>query len=77
MPKKTKEEPVAEPVSDSAEEPIYIHTERRNITGGLILLALGIIFLVGNYYPTLDFRKLWPVILIAIGLGILLKSPRN
>src|SRR6202451_1122915 len=46
---------------------------RPSIAGGLIVLTLGIIFLIANLRPDLDFwsiaMRYWPVILIVIGLG--------
>jgi len=47
------------------------------IMGGLILLALGCLFLINNFLPHLSFGKLWPLILIVIGLGILAGSLRR
>ena len=44
-----------------------------SFTAGLILLTLGALFLMQNYME-IDFGKLWPVILVVMGLGILLKS---
>ena len=44
---------------------------RGPIIGGMIVLVIGIIFLIGNLFPSYDFGKLWPLILIVIGLGIL------
>ena len=41
------------------------------LTAGLILIALGIIFLFENWYGVFSFRlfaKYWPVLLIVIGL---------
>ena len=40
------------------------------MTGPLILIALGLLFLLNNLYPGLfGFRRMWPVILIVIGLS--------
>ena len=40
------------------------------MTGPLILIALGILLLLNNLYPTVfQFRRMWPVILIVIGLS--------
>jgi len=43
---------------------------------GIAITVLGFVFLIGNFISLawLSFRKLWPVLLIAIGLAILLKS---
>ena len=38
--------------------------------GSLLLIVLGVLFLLNNLYPAIfQFRKLWPVILIVIGLA--------
>jgi hypothetical protein len=42
------------------------------LTAGLILIALGVIFLIENWYGSISvwrlFGRYWPVILISIGL---------
>jgi predicted membrane protein len=47
---------------------------------GLLIICVGIIFLLGNIYPDFNFwhfaGRLWPVILIIIGLYILLSQNR-
>ncbi|HZV11579.1 MAG TPA: DUF5668 domain-containing protein [Candidatus Kapabacteria bacterium] len=45
---------------------------RGNITGGLILIVIGLLFLMSNLVPEFDFGKYWPLILIAIGIGMLI-----
>lgn len=49
------------------------------LIGGLILVFFGSFLLLEefNLLPNLDFGKLWPIILIAIGLGLLLKSNKK
>jgi hypothetical protein len=46
---------------------------RPSIAGGLIVVTVGIIFLIANLQPDLDFwsiaMRYWPMILIVIGLG--------
>ncbi len=46
------------------------------IIGGLILITIGAIFLIENFFPGLylSFSRLWPLILVAIGLGLMIKS---
>ncbi|MBM4169704.1 MAG: PspC domain-containing protein [Ignavibacteria bacterium] len=53
-------------------EPQYPRS--RNVLPGLILIVLGGLFLANNLLPYFHFRDYWPIILIAIGVGILLKS---
>ena len=45
-----------------------------NLTGGLILITLGILFLIARFVPNLDFGDLWPVILIVVGITVLLRN---
>lgn len=46
------------------------------IIGGLVLIAIGTLFLLENFFPGfyLGFGRLWPLILVAIGLGLIVKS---
>ena len=52
------------------------HEKRRNI-GGAILIVIGVLFLMDNFVPRFHFGDFWPLILIAIGVGLLLKSRNN
>ncbi len=48
------------------------------MTGPLLLIALGVLLLLNNFYPVMfSFRKLWPVILIVIGLVKVFESFRR
>jgi hypothetical protein len=46
---------------------------RGGVMGGVILILLGGIFLVGEFLPGIDIGRLWPLILVAIGIGIILR----
>jgi uncharacterized membrane protein len=48
--------------------------QKKNVTGGVILIVLGVLFLLDNLLPSFDIGQLWPVILIVIGLSILFKG---
>lgn len=41
---------------------------------GAILILVGLMFLAQNFFSFIDFSKLWPLILVVVGLGILLSS---
>lgn len=41
---------------------------RRDQIFGLILVAIGILFLLQNFVPMFSFSRLWPLLLILIGL---------
>lgn len=46
----------------------------RGVTGPILLVALGIMFLVGQFVPAWGVGKTWPVLLIVIGLARLIES---
>jgi phage shock protein C len=46
-------------------------TTGRFATGGIVLIVLGLMFLADNFIPHFDIDDYWPVVLIAIGAGIL------
>lgn len=48
-----------------------------SVIGGLILITLGVIFLADEFVPWFDFGKLWPLILVAVGAGILWNQNNN
>jgi hypothetical protein len=49
------------------------------VTTGILLVALGLIFLAErlSLAPWLDFHRLWPVVLIVLGVGKLLEPRRD
>lgn len=51
-------------------------TENRNgnMAAGIIMIALGILFLVCNFLPELDIIKLWPVAIIALGITMIVNA---
>ena len=66
--------PVAPPVTVTPER----STPRpRGLMGGIILIVIGGIFLASQFVPGLDIGKLWPLVLVAIGVSMLLKSGRR
>jgi hypothetical protein len=42
----------------------------------MVLLALGLLFLANNFLPDFHFEDWWPLILVAIGAGLLYKAVR-
>ena len=48
--------------------------EKRRTIAGIIILALGIIFLLDNFIPKIRFGDYWPFILVAVGVAILLSA---
>jgi phage shock protein PspC (stress-responsive transcriptional regulator) len=49
---------------------------RNSVVGGLVLISLGAFFLADNFFPGFDIFDYWPLILIAIGAGILYRAAR-
>ncbi|MDP2211256.1 MAG: hypothetical protein Q8J63_05945 [Candidatus Aquicultor sp.] len=47
---------------------------RGGLVFGLILITIGVILLVDNFYPGLGFTRLWPVIIIAWGFAVLVSG---
>ena len=48
-----------------------------SITGGVVLIAIGILFLLDKFIPEFSFGDFWPLILIAIGVGIIWNARRG
>ncbi len=51
--------------------------KKQSIVGGLVLIAVGVLFLLQNLLPDFDFGDYWPLILVAIGAGLLWNSRKN
>ena len=69
----------SDPANTTAPEPDDAVINEKNtgiILAGVILLVLGFIFLVGNFisFAWLSFHKLWPLVLIMVGIFILLRG---
>ncbi|HWQ88455.1 MAG TPA: PspC domain-containing protein [Desulfitobacteriaceae bacterium] len=50
---------------------------RRTKIGGLILIILGFLFMLDTWFPYFNIGRMWPLILIFIGLAILLRGGRK
>ena len=51
-------------------------SRRLSLTGPVILIGLGVIFLLEEFVPHLGFRKTWPVLLVVVGILKLMDSAR-
>jgi len=49
-----------------------IRARRKNLSSGIWLILIGGIFLIANFSPY-DIGDLWPLFLIAIGLGLIVR----
>ena len=52
------------------------HRHRGGIIGGLVLVVVGLLFLGENFIPDFNFGDWWPLILVAIGAGLLYRAVR-
>jgi phage shock protein C len=66
----------AKPVEDAQQKKMR-RKNNESVIGGLVLLTLGIIFLADEFVPWFEFDKLWPLILVAVGAGIIWNNSKN
>ncbi len=62
--------------TDEASEPDKLERDRGVLFVGIILTVLGALLLMNNYisFAWLSFRRLWPLLIIFIGLMIIMKG---
>lgn len=46
---------------------------KNGLIGGVILIALGLIFLANRFIPNINFSDLWPLVLVVLG-GVLIAT---
>ncbi len=51
--------------------------KRGSLIGGLVLITIGALFLADELIPQINFGDLWPLILVAIGVGLLINAFAN
>lgn len=51
--------------------------DKRTRLGGIILIVLGCLFFMDSWFPFFSLSKMWPLILILIGLVILWRGARK
>ncbi len=59
------------PKSDAP--PAVRRRERSGVVGGMVLVVLGCLLLVERFVPEVRLEDYWPLILVALGVGLLLK----
>jgi uncharacterized membrane protein YdcZ (DUF606 family) len=41
-----------------------------NLTGGIIVLGVGLVFLLSNLEVIPDFGRMWPLVLVVVGIAL-------
>jgi phage shock protein PspC (stress-responsive transcriptional regulator) len=69
-------ENVIEEVKEHFESKESNHNIERNrrIWGGIIVIIIGVIFLSGSFFPWVAWGNLWPLIVIALGIIIMVQA---
>jgi phage shock protein PspC (stress-responsive transcriptional regulator) len=68
---------------DPASAPPYFppdpQVKKRNgpAVAGMALIVIGSLFLMDNIFPDFSFEDYWPLILVAIGLGLLMSARKK
>ena len=66
----SESEPVSEPVSKS-------ESKVKSILAGSFVILIGLLFLINNFIPINWVWKLWPLILVAIGVVMIVTSSKK
>ncbi|MCR5013145.1 MAG: PspC domain-containing protein [Bacteroidales bacterium] len=79
MPEKKDYGTVDEPIQQAAGMDVVSEQRRKNnnMATGLVLIALGLIFLFAQYIPEISWRTVWPILLIILGLVFIIPSKKN
>jgi len=48
--------------------------KNKRILGGIIVIVIGLLFLLNSFFPWVGWGNLWPLILIAIGIAIMIQA---
>ncbi len=62
---------VASDSFDASSKPSATKPGRGSFIGGIVLIVIGMLFLIDNFIPAFGFDDFWPVLLIAVGAGML------
>lgn len=74
IPEQDPGQPVSESPVVAASDPQTKERKKGSLVGGLILITLGALFLADEVFPAINFGDLWPIILVAIGAGLLINA---
>lgn len=67
----------ADPKEGETKKELKIDVKERNWLVGLVLVVLGAILLMQNFFPGFSWHLVWPFLLIAAGLGMLVNGVTN
>lgn len=67
-------QPFSEPAAVAAKAPQTTERKKGSLVGGLVLITIGALFLADEIIPEINFGDLWPLILVAIGTGLLINA---
>lgn len=67
----------AEVENPAVEKPPKEKSGRGRVIAGVILIAIGFIFLVERFFPYWDFEDFLPFVLIGVGIVLIWNSVRN
>lgn len=65
-----RSEPVSEVVPDTA-------TKSTSLIAGIAVMLIGVIFLINNFIPISWVWRLWPLILVAIGVVMIVNASKK
>lgn len=71
---------VPPPVVNDVENYLKIQDEKKKkriIFGGMVLIIIGMIFLADNFIPRFNASDLLPLLLVAVGIGILINATKK
>lgn len=72
-------DPTVAPAADPSRVSDPLEVDRRRSSLGLLLVAVGIIFLLGNLgvFRFVEWRVIWPLVLIALGVYFITQRARR
>lgn len=73
------EEPKVNPETnnDTLKNAINKNKHNSGLIAGLVLITIGLIFLLERFIPNINISHLWPIILVVIGVGIIIRTFSN
>jgi phage shock protein PspC (stress-responsive transcriptional regulator) len=77
IPQRYPGDPGVEPAASTPSAERSSDSKLRTYLPGLILVALGCIFLMREYFYWFSFSDIWPVALVAIGLFMILRHRKQ